>query len=689
MYLEIPQGSKIEIQGLLCWTPPEGYVWNIVTKQLEFRGVYKRSDNPEEQYWERFPLPHWYKKVIKDEDEYDKKKKDSDDQFYDEKYEKYKQQEWDRRLNGFWVMIKGKAVFLIGPHYLYLQWFSIDIGYPKFRFPDLEYFYFLQYCIEDPECMGMIEITKRRFGKTFRAGLFLIEYVTRTKMTNAGIQSKTGGDAKKVFGKAVVAPFKKLPKFFRPEYDMSLGITPKTEMRFQQTNVRGKKAEDGLDKDELGSMIDHQSADVVAYDGQKLHRYVADESGKTTEVNIYDRHDVIRYCLLDDEGRIIGKALYTTTVEKLDTEKDGVQEAFKTLWNDSNQLDRKENGRTASGLYRFFMTSDRGRNFDIYGEPDVEKTVKEIIADRKSVAHNLRALSARIRKEARTVEEAFSTDSDKCIFNVINLDSRGRELRETNIVKRNIVFYRELDQKIRWRDVDPKNTNFYWKITAFPPPGEENKFIFDGRLRKPGRTSDGGIAIDGYSNSQGGKFGSKASAWIGRRFDIMDPLNSGKAIGHLYGRPSVKDILYEQCLMAAEYYGFICWFEHNSDSYLEYFRDRGKILYLGTYPLSTIDPIKRKDADRHRGFPTTPFSLTRQVDTGIAYVENYSHLIDYDELIEDMKRFDPNNRTEFDITVSFLMLLVILMEPIRIPQKVAEPLIKSYDNPLFGRNSMN
>ena len=43
-------------------------------------------------------------------------------------------------------------------------------------------------------------------------------------MTNAGIQSKTGQDAKKVFAKAVINPFVKLPKFFRPEYDMSGGL---------------------------------------------------------------------------------------------------------------------------------------------------------------------------------------------------------------------------------------------------------------------------------------------------------------------------------------------------------------------------------------------------------------------------------------------------------------------------------
>jgi len=390
---------------------------------------------------------------------------------------------------------------------------------------------------------------------------------------------------------------------------------------------------------------------------------------------------------VDDEGKIIGKLLYSTTVEKLETDKERVQEAALKLWQDSNQLDRKENGRTSSGLYRFFMTADRGRNFDIYGEPDVEKTIKEIIADRAAVSHNLRALSARIRKEARTIEEAFSTDSDKCIFNVVNIDQRGRELRESPVYKRCIIFYRDLDQSIRWRDVDPKGNDFHWKITWFPPSGHENKFVYSKTLKKPGRTEDGCIAIDGYSNSQGGaKYGSKASAWIGRRFDIMDPYNTGKAIGHLYGRPSVKDILYEQVMLAAEFYGYIAWFEHNSDSYLEYFRDRGKILYLGTYPTGTIDPIKREKAERYRGFPTTPFSLTKQTDTGIAYVENYCHLIDYEELLEDMKKFDPNNRTEYDITVSFLMLLVCLMEPAvkEIPR--TRPIIQVYQNPRYHSN---
>ena len=679
MYEKIEGGTIVDIQGLPCVLPPEGYVYNIITKKLEYVGIYKRSDDESEQYWERITLPTWYSSVMKKWDEFEKlKKADDESEFYDDKLEEYKKQEWGRRLNGFWYYKKGKPCYITGMHYMYMQWWSIDIGYPRFRTPDLEYFYFLQYCIEDPNCMGMLEVTKRRFGKTFRGGLFVTDYTTRTKMTNGTLQSKSGGDAKKVFSKAIVNPFRKLPRFFRPEYDMSLGVNPKTEMRFQKTNVRGKKAEGAVDKDELGSVIDWHSADPLAQDGMKVHRGFQDEWAKTIECDIYDRHEVMRYCVVDDEGNIIGKLLYSSTVEKLDSEKTGVQDGAKKLWDGSDQLNKGANGRTPSGLYRFFMRADRAKNFDIHGDPDIEKTRLEILADRETVKNNPRSLSARVRKEPLTIEEAFSTDSDKCIFNVMNIGERKVKLRENPIFKRKVWFYRDIDQVVRWRDITDKEEDFHWKITQFPQIGQENKYTYEGKTRQPNKVEDGAIAVDGYSNSQGGqKWGSRASAWIGRRYNMLDPQNTGKAIGWLYGRPQIKEILHEQIMLAAEFYGYKIFYEHNSDDYLSYFRERGRINYLGLYPLSTIDPAKRGESERYRGFPTTPFSLTKQADTGIMYFESHIDSIDFEEILLDAEKFDPNNRTEFDITVSFLMLLVCLMETVTVSKR-KEPIVKTY-----------
>jgi hypothetical protein len=230
-----------------------------------------------------------------------------------------------------------------------LNYWHLDTGLPKYRDTDRKYFYFMQYCIEDPECMGMVEITKRRQGKTFRGGVFLYEYPSRTNNAKSGIQSKTGADAKEVFRKAVIQPFKKLPDFFVPVFDTSKGLTPTSELRFYQTTVKGKKANIIKDEKELESAIDWKTSEAISYDGQKLHRYLGDEVGKTMEVDVWNRWLVTKYCHLDDEGRIIGKALLTTTVE--DMEQGGA--SFKKIWENSDQV-KKAGKRTASGLYRYF-----------------------------------------------------------------------------------------------------------------------------------------------------------------------------------------------------------------------------------------------------------------------------------------------------------------------------------------------
>ncbi len=682
MYYQIPDGKTINIQGLDCNLPPEGYVYNILTKQLEKREIIKRSDIPEDQYWEVPSLPIWYKEVMARWDEYDKKKKEDDPDFRDERLEDFKRQEWDRRLNGVWFYNKGIPVYITGLYYFYLAWWHIDIGRPKFRIPDLEKFYFLQYCIEDPKCMGMLEVTKRRFGKSFVAGLFITEYVSRTKMAFGGVQSKTGKDASKFFSKTVVNPFRRLPKFFRPEYDMSLGVNPKSEMRFQKTNVRGKKAESSVDKDELGGGIDHQPSDKVAYDGQKLHRYVGDEVGKTVETDVYERHEVIRYCLMDDEGNVIGKALLTTTVEKIDSDKNGVQDAFKLLWAESDQKERGENGMTKSGLYRFFMSAKRTRYIDKYGYPDEEKTLHAITIDREAVKNNPRSLNTRIRKEPLTIDEAFIEDADNCIFNMTNIIEREAQLQESPVYKREIIFYRDTEtQKVKCRNANKNELDFCWRVTYLPPPGEDNKYYMDNGMRKPGRSKDGAITVDSYSNSQGGrKYGSKASAWIGRKYNVDEPHNTKKAVGHLYGRPKDKDQLHEQVMMAGEFYGYPIWYEQTADDYDGYFKDRGKRGYLGIYPISCIDPTKLETTERHRGIPITPFSLTTQHDMGISYFENDIYRIDFETVLQNAKKFDPHDRTKFDTVVSFLMLIVVLNEKDYTPPQVKNPLIKVYHN---------
>ncbi len=689
MYSEIQQGSKINIQGLDCWIPPEGYVYNIATKKIEHRGIYARSEIKEEQFWERVPLPTWYKETIKREDTYERRRKEEDEPFYDEQLENYKKQEWDRRLNGFWYYNNGIPTYIVGSHYFYMQWWQIDIGYPRFRIPDLEYFYFLQYCIEDPNCMGMLEITKRRFGKTYRGGVFITEYPTRTKMTNGGIQSKTGGDAKTVFGKAVINPFKKLPRFFRPEYDMSLGITPKSEIRFQQTNVRGKKAEEGLDKEELGSLIDHQSANTVAYDGQKLHRYFSDEWAKTVECNIYDRHDVIRYCLLDDEGNIIGKALYSSTVEVLESEKDGVQEAAINLWNDSDHLNKGEDGRTPSGLYRFFMTADRARNFDIYGFPDIEKTVKAILADRETVKHNQRSWAARVRKEARTIDEAFYAGNDKCEFNAQNIQNQIKDLednppywRQTRLVFKNETIKSRFPTK---KDVERRTVGFMddekggWFILE--APNKPNHFKDSGVYMEPLNKMMYQIGVD-TTQDRIAVHGSNPAITVLKKSCIIDGVETGLYPVALWISPTRLDIHFdEEVLKAAMYYGCCANYEidRRTDFY-RYFCKENSQLFLTWTPKVLQNPLKRNAKLEYGSRSGDPFQLAQMLQISKWYIDGDSnevynghvHRVKHIGLLEQALKYNHLDRTKSDLFVSLQMALVAVFGEMQMPKQIIE-----------------
>lgn len=685
MYLPIPGGTTVEIQGLKCQLPPIGYVVNVLSGELEYRGVYERSEAPLAQYWQRQGLPSWYSEKEKKEIAYERRRKEDDPPFYDKQLDEFIQDQWDKRLNGFWYMNKGVPTFLTGLHWLYLEYWQIDIGFPKFRIPDLEYFYFLQYCIEDPLCLGAVEVTKRRFGKSFRAGIFIYEYISRTQNANGGIQSKTLADAKKFFGKTIIKPFKKMPRFFRPEYDMSGGITPKTELRFEQTNVRGKNAEETLKKEALDSLIDFQSSDELAYDGQKTHRMVCDEAGKTTEASIYERHDVLRYCVMDDEARIIGKILYTTTVEQLKTEREDIQESFKILWEDSDQNDKKENGQTASGLYRFFMPASRARGFDLYGFPDEEKALKLILADRAAKKNNTRSLAAIIRKEPLTIEEAFNV-STKCEFNVQKIIEQEEILRKKPVYLRQCrMVIKEFKpeklfptQKVRIEQTISfiDDTKGGWFILE--NPDQKYKYYKDGYL-DPISSHRYQIGVDTTKDMNTIK-GSKPRILVLSKSRIVGGEEMGMRPIAMYMDITRLDVHFDDEVLKA-CMAYSCTVNYEIDARTDYYRhfvSKLALKMLEWTPKIARNPIKPNDRIEPGTRSGNPMQLRAQLEVLKMFIDGtddegyngFVHLIFFPSLLKQLREYDHNDRTKSDEVIALAMaLLPIMGEKPKDPQK--------------------
>lgn len=687
---------SVDVYGTLCYTPD-----NPLETLIEGWGKPR-----EEQKWVRKELPSIFKNI-----EYD----ENGNALLTPQQEQYAAQEVRRCKEGYYLFINGRLTYITPKHYFYLQWWTLedDIN-PEYRDTDRRYFLFLEHWERVLWCLGILRGKKRREGASSQATSNLIYECIFYTNSNCGLVSKTQIDSRDTFTDMVRHGYNRLPVFLKPRLLSKPDSV--TELVF------GAKIEKGHEDDTgMRSKVNYRAPVLNAYDRGRMSRILGDEGGKwPPEVDFAKFLAIVSKTMVKGAKRV-GFGEFPSTVNEM-TKGGGA--AFKKAWDGGNQF-KYPNRPTPNRMVTYFSAAYDGyEGFidqwgdSVIGEPTleqyqylVEKWVKKdpitghVISElteedikmgartyvlfkrREGLTGDL--LEEEIRMNPCTVDEMFEAANTGCAFNSYNINKRIKELEENPVYKRRVIFYREIDQIVKWRDAQKGDESFCWEITQFPESHKINKFKFDGKLRIPAQQEDGVIGVDGYSNNQSGrKYGSKASAWIFTKFDINNPDNSGKFIAHLYGRPKEKDVLHNQVMLAAEYFGYKIFYEFNSDDYYSYFRDRARIGYLGRFPFNAIDPDTRKKEkiDRPFGFPTTPFSLTKQLDTMIAYIENYCDRIDFIQLLTNCKNFDPYSRTSYDCVVAAMITLVSSLDTVAKPLPPKESLIKSFLNEHYSQN---
>lgn len=656
-----------------------------------------------QQKWVKDSLPEYFESV-----EVDK----NGDLLLTPEQEAYAAEEVRRCKRGVWAMIGGRLRYLTGRYYFFLRYYTLEDGNsPDFREADRLYFLFFNFWFSIEWCLGIIRTKKRRQGASSQSCSNILYEAIFYKNSNCGLISKTKDDSKATFTEMVSNAYQQLPIYLKPkQVNKEDSVTELVFAHKIESTVKGKVIEAASKKKGNNSKINYKAPVLNAYDRGRMSYVLGDEFGKLPkETPASQLLSIISKTLVKGVKRVGWIDLPSTTNEML---KGGGMEYYK-IWKAADQFKRRP---TINRLVRFFQPAyeayegfidgfgdsvidaptqeqyeylvskwvkrdaETGEITSELSEEDIKLGAKYYVQVKRRVGLEGIDLEEEMRMNPCNEEEAFMAAVSDCVFNSVNIKKRQKELELNPVFKRKIIFYRNLDQKVSFRDIEEKES-FYWQITQFPPLKQENKFTIVDKLQRPDRVEDGVISVDSYSNTQGGrKYGSKASAWIGRRFSITDPFNTGKAIGHLYGRPMEKDDLHKQVMLAAEYFGYQVYYEHTADDYLGYFRDRGKQNYLGIYPLSLIDPTKRDGADRHKGTPITPFSLTKQLDNGIAYFQHHCNMIDFEELLDNALIFDPYDRTAYDCVVSFLILISCLMEMPQKPPPKKTPLVRVYEN---------
>jgi hypothetical protein len=664
---------------------------------------------PEEQYWRRLPFPAMFNVLGRDA---------LGNIVLTAEQEVYCLKELSRIKDGFWFYINGVPTYITGRHYYYLKYWTLENKKaPEYRDTSRRYYLYLDHWRRVYWCLGILRGKGRRTGATSESTSNGVYEATTVKNSNCGVLSKTNTDARKLFLYRLQFGYRHMPFFLQPT--LSNAKDSKTELVWSVPLESKYKKATLIDAVEgLNSRIDYQGTALNSYDQERLTWLLADEGGKwPPEVPFSQFLSIVAETFVEGVERV-GFGEFPTTLNEM-TKKGGAE--YKKAWdgatwqkkNLGEEMDIEDDGteETANRFVRYFCAAYDGLPGFVgkYGESIIdppnlhqarwliakygEKKYKgQLSLGAKAYLEKRRSkllgaeLEEEIRKYPFNEVDMFMMDSSDCPFNQVKINEQIKYLEEKPPFLRQVTFYRKEDQTVGWRD----DKNGLWWILAFPPDGQQNKFKWDGRLRKPGRTSDGTIGVDGYSNSQGGrKYGSMACAMIYRKFDINDPENTGCFIGMDYGRPQYKELMHDQMMFAGEYFGYEVFYEHTADDYLGHFRSHGRIGYLGSYPMSAIDPYKRDKTERYKGFPITPFAMTKQLDTMILFIEEYCHKIYFLQFLKQALPFDPYNRTEYDCIVAGMIAVVSALDVVYKPTQRTTPFVKTYINENYGRKKEN
>jgi len=651
-------GEVIELSGLVIILPAQP-----PKKQIE--GYGKAVDM---QMWERRPMPEELSR-IRSMDEWSEMPRE-----FRQKFSAYIEEEFRRRREGFWFYNNGEPTYITGRHYMMLQWTKMDIGYPNFLSFQRDIFIHLSACEADTRCIGQLYTKCRRSGYTNICSSVLLDEGTQVKDKLMGIQSKTGKDAQEnIFMKKVVQMFRSYPFFFKPIQD---GTTnPRMELAFREPSKRITKNNKTSHKGEaLNTVINWKNTTNNAYDGEKLHLLYLDEAGKWEKpTDIRDAWRIQRTCLIVGR-KIVGKALVGSTVNPMD--KGGKE--YKDLWKDSDPIERNANGRTRTGLYRLFIPAYDSLEgfFDPYGNPIVENPDKVVDGldgdsifqgsktflknERESLKGDPSELNEVIRQFPFTEDEAFRDSIDGSLFNVGQIYEQiqyNDELFPNPVVRGNFVWKEGVqDTEVVFKP-DVKGR---FRIAWMPPIEMRNlkKFEQNKRIAPNAELGVGGVDSYDLDATVDGR-GSKGALHLYNKFHMEHPSNM--FVLEYASRPPLAKIFYEDCLMAAVFYGYPLLIENNKYGIARYFETRGYDGYLMNRPRHLSAPNAKMNV-KTKGIPSNSQEVIQAHAHAIeAYIHDHVGInretgeygkTYFNRTLEDWIGFKIDNRTKFDLSIS-------------------------------------
>lgn len=680
---------------------------NIALPGLPDESEIINSDKPKyEQKWQRQPIPAGLNAETEHLSE----------------YEDYIIQEFKRRQDGVYVYVNGKPVYITGTQYFFLQWVKLDEGYPKFRVIQNELMIYWEACKADPRSYGICYVKNRRFGWSSLCNAELLCAGIQTENSLCGVISKTGDDARNMFGRLVRA-FKKLPSFFTPLWDgtsnpkKELNLTEPTTKRSTKGPKKKKEEAEGLD-----TTIRYYATALNSMDGERVYRSALDETGKFPKDVPFDRYWGIVKTSHRVGARIVGKAMVGST---MNAKEDGGQ-AFQNVYEDADPTVRNKNDETPSGLYKLFIPAEYCIEgfFDQYGfsiVEDPEKPVRNEFGEVKSIGaitylqneadakkEKPEAYYEFLRQFPRTEEHAFRDSASECAFDIAKiyeqLEYNENELEPGLLQQGNFQWKDGIqDTEVEW--VPNKDGRFIISWHGLEEYRNKYEWITKHgiRSRAPLASHIGSLATDPYNRSQTVDGRGSQGSIHGQTKANMSGAPSEFYFLEYIDRPRTVELFFEDVIMAMVYFSMPILPELSNEKFLTELKNRGYRWFVKNRPgvkWSDLSPTEKELG----GYPPQGNTLADAMFYAVeTFVNNHvgveNRLIESDQrrmqgemgkkilfnrTLRQWKDVDPDKRTKYDAYISSALVLIANQRP-KIMNKTKKKRIKRmplsrYDN---------
>ena len=183
---------------------------------------------------------------------------------------------------------------------------------------------------------------------------------------------------------------------------------------------------------------------------------------------------------------------------------------------------------------------------------------------------------------------------------------------------------------------------------------------------------------------------SNAACHIYHKFTLADGLPSEQFVCEYIFRPPKADIFYEDMIKQCVFYGCPILVENNKIGIIKYFERRGYYDYLMDRPESTHTDFSRKQVTK--GIPGSGVAvINAQAEVVATYIYDHVGLnmetgevgkCYFNRLLDDWSRFDIDNRTKFDATISSSLALLASQKFVQVKKDMPKftKFVKTYQN---------